>query len=232
MAQQAPLVAADLLARLQESASRHRVRSFRVFGSVARGQAGPSSDVDFLLLMEPESTLHDMLDFQKEAEALLGRKVDVLSEEGLDPTLHRRIFEQARPLVPGLAYPRTEEPGVEDSDYLAHIQRAIERIQEFTAGMEFAAYDKDAKSQGAVERQLTIIGEAVHGLSDELKGQNPDIPWGSIYRLRNVLVHFYVGVDHRKVWNVVENELPRLRERVAELLGRDRNRDRDSGPSR
>lgn len=64
-------------------ADRHRARSISVFGSVARGEDRPDSDVDFLVEFEPGASLLDLMRIQDELEALLGCPVDVLSVGGL-----------------------------------------------------------------------------------------------------------------------------------------------------
>ena len=77
---------------LLEVARRHRGRSISVFGSVARREEQPGSDIDFLVEFEPRSSLSDLIHLQDELEALLGRPVDVVSSGGLkerDETIRR-----------------------------------------------------------------------------------------------------------------------------------------------
>ena len=79
-------------------AARYGARNVRVFGSVARGEDGPESDVDFLVDFEGEHSLLDRIGFIQDLEDLLGRKVQV----GTDNTLHwyirDRVLAQAVPL--------------------------------------------------------------------------------------------------------------------------------------
>ena len=79
-------------------ADRYKAENVRVFGSLARGEAGPGSDVDFLVHFRRGASLFDLMDFQEEAQALLGEKVDVVSDRGLSPYLETRILREARPL--------------------------------------------------------------------------------------------------------------------------------------
>ncbi len=58
---------------------------------------------------------------------------------------------------------------MEDREYLAHIQNAIVEIKAHTAGMDRDAYEADTKTQRAVERNLQIVGDAAHKLSNGLK---------------------------------------------------------------
>lgn len=62
---------------------RHKGRSVAIFGSVARGEEGVGSDVDFLVEFEPGSSLFDLMDLEDELANLLGLSVDVVSAGGL-----------------------------------------------------------------------------------------------------------------------------------------------------
>ena len=79
-------------------AAKHGARSVRVFGSIARGDSGPESDVDLLVKMEEGRSLLDLSALVLDLKDLLGAKVDVVSEDGLYWLLRRRILKEARPL--------------------------------------------------------------------------------------------------------------------------------------
>jgi uncharacterized protein with HEPN domain len=104
-----------------------------------------------------------------------------------------------------------------DRVYLDHIREAIERITAYsTAGRE--AFLRNRMAQDAVIRNFEIIGEAVKRLSDDLKNRYPDIPWRRVAGFRNVLIHDYMNVDEKEVWNVIEAHLPALLKAVEEQL--------------
>jgi uncharacterized protein len=79
-------------------ATEHGAHNVRVFGSVARGEAGPESDVDILVTMEKRRNLLDLAGFWQDIEELLGRKADVISDGGVSPYLRERILSEAVPL--------------------------------------------------------------------------------------------------------------------------------------
>ena len=79
-------------------AARYGVERMRIFGSLARGQATPESDIDFLVAFRRGKTLLDLIGFKQDLENLLGQKVDVVSEGGVSPHLRNRIFSEAVPL--------------------------------------------------------------------------------------------------------------------------------------
>jgi hypothetical protein len=79
-------------------ARQHGARNVRVFGSAARGEAGDGSDVDFLVEMEPGRSLLDLAALRNDLMDLLGREVDVVTEDSLYWLLRRKILREARPL--------------------------------------------------------------------------------------------------------------------------------------
>jgi len=79
-------------------AAQHGARNVRVFGSVARGEAGPESDVDFLIEMEEGRSLLDLVAFWQDLEELLGRKVDVVERTGLHWYIRDKVLKEALPL--------------------------------------------------------------------------------------------------------------------------------------
>ena len=83
---------------LRRIANRHGVERVRVFGSCVRGQAGPESVLDLLIRLRPGHGFADFMAFCEEAEAVLGRRVDVVTEDGLSPYLRDRVLAEAVPL--------------------------------------------------------------------------------------------------------------------------------------
>ncbi|MDP1768721.1 MAG: nucleotidyltransferase family protein [Nitrospirota bacterium] len=76
-------------------AQAHGAHNVRVFGSVARGEARPDSDVDFLVEMKSDRSLLDLIELSQELETLLQRKVDVLTDQGLSPYLDQKIHAES-----------------------------------------------------------------------------------------------------------------------------------------
>lgn len=94
-------VAQEILSKRQDIlrlAGRYGARNVRLFGSVARGQAGPQSDVDFLVDMEPGRTLLDLGGLLYDLRELLQRPVDVVTEKGLKDHVRPFVIKDAVPL--------------------------------------------------------------------------------------------------------------------------------------
>ncbi|MEE8275520.1 MAG: nucleotidyltransferase family protein [Alphaproteobacteria bacterium] len=79
-------------------AAEHGARNLRVFGSVARGDAGPESDLDILVELEDGRSLFDMGGLLMDLQDLLGCKVDVVTERGLRDRIRARVLREAVPL--------------------------------------------------------------------------------------------------------------------------------------
>jgi predicted nucleotidyltransferase len=79
-------------------AARHGAKTVRVFGSAARGEARPDSDIDFLVEMEEGRSLLDLVALGQDLEELLGRKVEVVEPEGLHWYIRDRVLQESVPL--------------------------------------------------------------------------------------------------------------------------------------
>ncbi|MBK9224178.1 MAG: DUF86 domain-containing protein [Flavobacterium sp.] len=102
--------------------------------------------------------------------------------------------------------------------YLSDILMAIELIEEFIVDdKDFNLYDRDRKTQSAVERQLAIIGEALNQfkkLEPEIKIENDK----QIISFRNRLVHAYDSLDNSMVWVIISKHLKPLKTEIEKLM--------------
>jgi uncharacterized protein with HEPN domain len=108
----------------------------------------------------------------------------------------------------------------ESKKYLYDILRACEVLGQFVKGKRFADYDSDLLLRSAVERQLMIVGEAMSQatrVDEELADRIEDAR--EIINLRNVIVHGYTVVENETIWGILQADVPKLRDQVAQLLG-------------
>jgi hypothetical protein len=82
--------------RLLTAAQRHGVHDLRVFGSLARGEETPRSDVDLLVDLDPGRNLLDLIGFQQDAEEILGVDVDVAAPRFMKERVRERALREAR----------------------------------------------------------------------------------------------------------------------------------------
>ena len=78
-----------------EIAKKHKAKNIRLFGSVARGDDSESSDIDFLLSMESNADLLDIVAIKQDLEELLGVSVDVVTENSVSPYIKNEVLKEA-----------------------------------------------------------------------------------------------------------------------------------------
>ncbi len=100
---------------------------------------------------------------------------------------------------------------------LRDIQEATTRIMKYT-NQGRQVFDQDELVQTWVIHHLEIIGEAARAIPQDFKNNHPEIPWGQISGMRNILIHIYFGIDRDIVWQVVERDLPILKTSVDAIL--------------
>jgi uncharacterized protein with HEPN domain len=103
--------------------------------------------------------------------------------------------------------------------YLWDIEQAASDIQTFTRDKQLSDYENDPMLRAAVERNFEVIGEAVSQAQrffPEILGRITNDQ--QIIAFRNRLVHGYATVRQALDWDIVQTNLPRLREEVGELL--------------
>lgn len=105
----------------------------------------------------------------------------------------------------------------EDNVYLQNIFECILKIETYTKSGKEGFMSSDL-IQDEVIRNLEIIGEATKRVTQEIKEQHQEIPWRQMAGLRDVLIHDYMGISLKAVWNVIQNELPKLKINIIELL--------------
>ncbi|AXF57126.1 DUF86 domain-containing protein [Salicibibacter kimchii] len=106
-----------------------------------------------------------------------------------------------------------------DKLYLTHILECITNIESYLPKGE-EDFFRSKLIQDAVIRNLEIIGEATKRVSKDVREQHSHVPWRKMAGIRDVLIHEYFGVDNEIVWNLVENEIPSLKEKITDLLNR------------
>jgi uncharacterized protein len=76
----------------------HGAQSVRIFGSVAKGNARPDSDLDLLVQLAPGYSLLDIVAIKQDLEDLLGCQVDVVTEAALSPYIREQVLREATAL--------------------------------------------------------------------------------------------------------------------------------------
>ena len=101
--------------------------------------------------------------------------------------------------------------------YFDDILTSIERILEYTQGLDFIGFKRDYKTVDAVIRNFEVIGEAVKNIPDSVKEHYPDVPWDEMYSLRNRISHAYFGIDYAIVWDIITNYLSENKTQIEKI---------------
>lgn len=92
--------------------------------------------------------------------------------------------------------------------YLLDMIISIERISQYTQGLEFESFQKNFMVVDAVARNFEILGEAARKIPIDIQKKYQEVPWDKMYRLRNIVSHAYFQVDHETLWEIITNDLP------------------------
>jgi uncharacterized protein with HEPN domain len=108
-----------------------------------------------------------------------------------------------------------------NKDYyiLLSMLETIEKIIRYTSGYISAEelYQNDRDFDAAM-MNFIIIGEEAGKITDDLKAKNVQIDWQKIYTLRNIIAHHYFGINVDIVWQIICNDLPKLKDDLNKIL--------------
>ena len=105
----------------------------------------------------------------------------------------------------------------DDQLYLIHMRECGDRIEQYVSdGRE--TFMHSTLIQDAVLRNLQTLGQSTGRLSDTLRDAHSEVNWRGIVGLRNILVHDYLGISLVRIWEIVEHDLPDLRQKVEVLI--------------
>lgn len=98
--------------------------------------------------------------------------------------------------------------------YLNDMLESIVLIEQYVSGVKEEDFSRDKEKQDSVIHRLMIIGEAATRVPEEIRSLSPDTQWRAIVGFRNVVMHEYAGVSMGRVWEIVEQELPILKNQM------------------
>lgn len=114
-------------------------------------------------------------------------------------------------------------PSSKPKDRFHDIVEHIDAINDYARGLSKSALKSDKKTIHAIERCLAIISEAAVKLGNDAKAIAPDIPWGEIRGLGNIIRHGYDQVNIETIWDIIEVDLPPLRAACTEAIEKLKN---------
>jgi uncharacterized protein with HEPN domain len=102
--------------------------------------------------------------------------------------------------------------------YIKDIANAIEEVEEFMRDLTFDDFSEKTQAVRAVTMDFIVIGEAAKHLPLEVRRNYPQIPWGKVVGMRNILTHDYPQTDVEIIWKTAKKRLPELKVVIQEML--------------
>ncbi len=103
-------------------------------------------------------------------------------------------------------------------DYVEDIVDAMEKAEILLRGVTYDQFESDFRINFAVVRALEIVGEATKCLPMTLRDQYPNIPWKQMAGMRDRIIHGYDTVDLEIVWDVVKQDIPKIKPQIQQVL--------------
>ncbi|GHT32186.1 DUF86 domain-containing protein [Bacteroidia bacterium] len=106
---------------------------------------------------------------------------------------------------------------VRDKGRLEHILAEIDNAFMFTEGVTFEDFQTNKLLRYGVTKCVEIIGEASYKLTNEFRETYSDIEWKKVIGLRHVLVHGYYQLESIRIWQIIQNDLPPLKQKIQQI---------------
>lgn len=105
-----------------------------------------------------------------------------------------------------------------DKQRLLHVIDAISAIEEYVQNANLNTFNSNTMMQFACIKQIEIIGEASNHIISETKNKIPGIDWKRMIGMRHILIHEYFGIDTDVIWQVINDDLPDLKNKVLAVI--------------
>ncbi len=106
----------------------------------------------------------------------------------------------------------------DEIEFIGHIYEEVQFIIKAKQKLTEDSFYEDEMYKRAITRAFEIIGEATKNLNLDFRNQYSNIPWNYMAKLRDKIIHHYMGVDYETIWNIMENEIPELDFQLEQIL--------------
>ena len=198
---------------------RFGVTNVALFGSTARDEASPDSDVDVLVQFdrEPDASWGSY-EARSYLSEVLGRRVDMVERHRMRKEyLPWVAADEVDPMNPRERMPGASRPKRWDV-YVQDMIDACQQVMRYTEGVSRRDFFGNRMKYDATIWQLEVLGEAAHRISEEVHEAHPEIPWQLVIDNRNYLIHGYDGIKPDVLWNTIQQHVPALLPRLTGLL--------------
>lgn len=111
-----------------------------------------------------------------------------------------------------------------DIEFLRHIIKECDYLLSFSNNLVAQDFYNDETLKRSFTRSLEIIGEATKRVSNDFRVANKEVPWKEMAGMRDVLIHYYEGVDYSVVWFTFKNKIPEVHFQISEIIRKHNNK--------
>jgi uncharacterized protein with HEPN domain len=182
------------------------VKKIGIFGSLARGDEHPGSDIDIEVEFEQGSdTYRNYIGLALYLEELLGgRRIDLVTTRVLEGYLHADVAADHAEIN-------------RDRVYITRMLDEMVFLLQRKRDLGFREFSRDDLMKRAVIRSLEIIGDGATRTSDATKKAYPGIPWKELAAMKDRLAGMYFSPDWVLVWDIIAQEIPAVEPRLRSL---------------
>ncbi len=109
--------------------------------------------------------------------------------------------------------------------FLRHILDEVDYLIKESKGLTLEELMKNETLKRAFLRSLEVVGEASKNISTDFREKYPQIKWRELAGLRDKLIHHYFSVNWNRVWDVIKNWIPEIKEEIKRILNKIEYRD-------
>jgi len=216
----------DVVERVQAHRAeleRMGVRYLGVFGSVARGDARPDSDVDVLVECDGPGAAYLGAALENYLVDIFGRQVDAVPRDRVRSRIKERVESEAVEVFPEFKG-RHDMPPKQPREWRMYIEdmvKAAEDILVKTQGLSPESLGADEDRLKIIAWDFQVLGEAVRNLPEDFRKAHREIPWSRMRAMRNKIVHGYWEIDPVRVCEAAQGRLPNDLALLRHLLAED-----------
>lgn len=102
--------------------------------------------------------------------------------------------------------------------FFKDIMDSLSRILKYSSNMSYDDFLKNEMAIDAIIRNFEIIGEAAKHINPEYKDFFPELPLKEMIGMRNILIHDYLGINYKFLWETIQKDLPMLEKTIKKLI--------------
>lgn len=95
---------------------------------------------------------------------------------------------------------------------------SLKRVTNYSKGLSYEELIKNDMAVDAIIRNFEVIGEAAKYIPEEFKSKYPELPLKEMVGMRNVLIHDYLGIDYKFIWQTIKEDLPELKQIIDTII--------------